>query len=235
MEKGRFHRLAILVGDEAVQRLSAARVLVFGTGGVGSWCVEGLVRSGIGHVTIVDPDVVALSNLNRQLMALDSTLGRPKVEVLRERMLDINPGVSVNAVRKRFSAETAEEFDLDSFDFVVDAIDSLKDKAELILRASASKAVFISSMGAALKMDPSKVRVAEFWQVRGCPLGAALRKRFRQRKTFPVKDFRCVYDEEVLPMKVEQDACDRVNGSAVPVTAIFGFTIAGLILGDIAR
>jgi len=232
MEKGSLDRLELLMGKEPMQRLQDCRVLVFGVGGVGSWCCESLVRSGIGHITIVDPDKVCVSNINRQLMASSATIGRPKVEAMRERLLEINPELDIVALQKVFCEENAEEFDLDSYDYIVDAIDSLKDKAALILRASASKAVFLSSMGAALKLDPTRVRVAEFWDVRGCPLGAALRKRFRQRKTLPAKSFLCVYDDEVLDMRGDQDPESRVNGSAVSVTAIFGFTIAGLILKD---
>lgn len=232
MESGFFDRIELLMGAGAMARLAAARVLVFGTGGVGSWCCEALVRSGIGHVTIVDPDVVCPSNVNRQLMATSSTVGRPKVEVMKERLLEINPSLDIAARQERFCEENAGDFDMDSYDYIVDAIDSLKDKAALILRACASRAIFISSMGAALKLDPTRVRVGKFWEVRGCPLGAALRKRFRQRKTLPAKDFLCVYDDEVLPMRGAREPESRTNGSVVSITAIFGFTIAGLILKD---
>jgi len=215
-----------------MDRLLSKKVIVFGSGGVGSWCIEGLLRSGITHITIVDPDKVAVSNVNRQLMATSLSVGQVKVEAMKERLMEINPDAHVDARCERFSAETAGDFDLDGYDYVIDCIDSLKDKIELILRATASKATFFSSMGAALKTDPTKVRVAGFWDVRGCPLGAMLRKRLRQAGTLPSKDFLCVYDEEVLDNKGDTME-DRVNGSMVHITAIFGFTLAGLVIKDI--
>ncbi len=230
-------RTALLIGEDNFERLSAVKVIIFGIGGVGSWCAEGLVRNGIGHLTIVDPDLVAESNVNRQLMATTKTVGRVKVDVLKERLMEINPGAEIIAIRQVFSKETAGEFDLDSYDFVIDCIDTLKDKAELILAASASKATFFSSMGAALKMDPTKVRVASFWEVRGCPLGAALRKKFRKSGILPEKDFLCVYDDEVLENKGSLSLSENepmngkavINGSLVHITAIFGFTLVGLV------
>lgn len=221
--------------------LGEVRVILFGVGGVGSWCAEGLVRSGLTHLTIVDADRVSLSNVNRQAMATTRTAGQVKVEALRERLLEINPEAQVEVLQAVYSEENHQQFNLDSYDYVVDAIDSLKDKASLILRASESRARFFSAMGAALKIDPTRVRVAEFWEVRGCPLGAALRKRFRKAGTLPAKPFLCVYDDEVLPnlgdatLQQNEGSFNKaaINGSLVPVTAIFGFTLAGLILQDI--
>lgn len=230
-------RCELLVGPEAMQRLAALRVAVFGIGGVGGWCAEALVRSGVGHLTLVDPDVVSPSNINRQVMAATSTLGMPKVEALRARLLDIRPEADIRAVQAAFTAETAADFHLESFDYIVDAIDSLKDKAALLLKASESPATLFSSMGAACKLDPTKVRVAEFLDVRGCPLGAALRKKMRRAKTLPAKPFLCVYDDEVLPNLGETDeTCSykaQMNGTMAPVTAIFGFTLSGLIIQDV--
>ena len=250
-----FSRTELLLGRDAMQRMAGLRVIVFGVGGVGSWCAEALVRSGVGHLTIVDPDLVAQSNVNRQAMATTKTIGRPKVEALRERLLEINPEAEIDARQEAYKAETADRFDLDSYDCVIDAVDSLSNKAELILNAARSSARFYSSMGAALKLDPTQVRVAEFWNVRGCPLGAALRKRFRKHGTLPAKPFHCVYDEEVLPMKggmpgqagkdvAGKDAAEsvavgmdagkaQINGSAITVTAVFGFTLAWLVIRDI--
>ena len=130
---GPFSRTALLMGDQAMQRLAAARVLLFGTGGVGSWCAEALIRSGVGHLTMVDPDEVDVSNINRQLPATAATVGRPKVEVLRERLLSINPAADITARQERFTAESAASFHLEAFDYVIDAIDSMADKMELIL------------------------------------------------------------------------------------------------------
>lgn len=181
-----------------MQALSEVRVILFGVGGVGSWCAEGLVRSGVKHLTIVDSDRVSITNVNRQLMATTKTVGQVKVEALKNHLLEINPDAEIEAIQAIYCEDTADRFDLDSYDYVVDAVDSLKDKALLILRATASKAKFYCSLGAALKTNPLKVQVAEFWDVRGCPLGAALRKKMKRAGTFPAHKFLCVYDDEVL-------------------------------------
>ena len=236
-----FNRTELLLGPDVMEALSQKRVIVFGVGGVGSWCVEGLVRSGISDITIVDSDVVGVTNVNRQLMATSSTVGRAKVEALKERLLEINPEARVEALHKAFNEETVGEFDFDSYDYVIDAVDSLKDKILLLLTASGSEAKLFSSMGAALKVDPTKVKVDKFWQVRGCPLGAAIRKKMRREKTFPSKDFLCVYGDEVLPNRGDpslqgKEADSRkavVNGTTAHVTAIFGMTLAGLVIKDI--
>ena len=232
----------LLLGEDVMGVIASKRVIVFGVGGVGSWCVECLVRSGIRRITIVDSDCVCLSNVNRQLMATTKTVGRPKVEALKERLLEINPECEVTAIQKIFTEERASEFCLDEYDYIVDAIDSLKDKAALILLACQTRAVLFSSMGAALKMDPTRIRVAEFWKVRGCPLGAALRKRMKRAKTIPAHKFQCVYSEELLENRgtdTGDDPCSfqkaQINGSMSHITAIFGFTIAGLVLDDIYR
>ena len=236
-----FNRAELLLGADVMERLSAVRVIVFGVGGVGSWCAEGLVRSGVTHLTLVDADSVAPSNINRQRMATVTTVGRSKVEVLKEMLLDINPEAMIETVHARFTEATAADFDLDSYDYVVDAIDSLKDKMSLILHAAASRATFFSSMGAACKIDPTKIRVASFWEVRGCPLGFLLRKKLRKAGTLPDKDFLCVYDEELLQNRGTETALpeelkfDKVshNGSLITVTAPFGFTLAGLVISDV--
>ncbi len=234
------NRTELLVGADVLARLGQVRVILFGCGGVGSWCAEGLVRSGIRHLTLVDPDRVSESNVNRQLMALPGTVGQIKVEALRERLLQIAPDAGIIPLQKSFNAETADSFGLEGYDYILDAIDSLKDKGELILRGTRTPAVFFSAMGAALKVDPTQVRVAEFWNVRGCPLGAALRKKFKQNHTWPGHKFRCVYDEEVLPnlgeeALVETDLFNKaqINGSLVHITAIFGMTLAGLVIQDV--
>lgn len=232
-----FSRVERLVGPDGLAKLGRSRVILFGVGGVGGWCAESLVRSGIGHLTIVDPDCVDESNINRQLPATSSTVGLPKVEVLRERLLDINPNCEVIALQKRYEAGVT--WGLEGYDIIIDAIDSLKDKAALILEASAAPGTFFSSMGAACKIDPTKVRVAEFFSVRGCPLGSALRKKLRQAKTLPAKPFLCVYDEEVLPnLGPEQDPGPGkaiANGTLAPITGIFGFTLCGLALQEILK
>ena len=233
-------RTELLLGADVLARLAEVRVLLFGCGGVGSWCAEGLVRSGVKQLTLVDADVVSGSNVNRQLMATPRTVGRVKVEALRERLLEIAPDAQITTLRKAFSAETAGDFAMEEYDYILDAIDSLKDKSELILRATHTPAVFFCSMGAACKVDPTQVRVAEFWNVRGCPLGAAIRKKYKQNHTWPGHKFRCVYDEEVLPNRggagvPETDLFNKaqINGSLAHITAIFGMTLAGLVIQDV--
>ena len=159
IEQGIFHRMQLLVGNEAMNSIAAKRVIIFGVGGVGSWCAESLIRSGIRHLTIVDSDRVCVTNINRQLMATTQTVGQVKVDVLRERLLSINPTAEITAQQRIFTAETAESFHIGQYDYVVDAIDSLKDKTLLILMATAADVKFFSSMGAALKMDASRIKV----------------------------------------------------------------------------
>ncbi len=261
IEKGIFKRTELLVGNDIMDVIASKRVIVFGVGGVGSWCAECLVRSGIRRITIVDSDRVCITNINRQLMATTKTVGHVKVEALKERLLEINPNVEVTALQKIYSAETADDFGLDGYDYIIDAIDSLKDKALLMLNACNTSAVFYSSMGAALKMDPTQIRVAEFWKVRGCPLGAALRKKFKHMKIRPAHKFKCVYSEEVLANRGQNQTCGtsacmcpkakvgpgdpslvnhewcsskaQINGTMAHITATFGFMIAGMVLNNI--
>lgn len=253
-----FQRAELLLGAEAMERISRARVIVFGVGGVGSWCVESLVRSGVRHITIVDSDRVSMTNVNRQLMATVHTVGQVKVEALKERLLTLNPEVEVDARQQVFTEETADSFHLDDYDYIIDAIDSLKDKVLLIERACRTHARFYSSMGAALKLDPTRIQVAEFWKVQGCPLARALRQRFKKLKRRPARKFPCVYSDELLENKGQpvpvaghrtdgdgtaapafpeggQDARKaQINGSLMHITAIFGLTLAGLALQDMA-
>lgn len=237
-----FNRTELLVGSETMERYRNTRVILFGVGGVGSWCAEGLIRSGIGHLTIIDADVVDITNINRQLMATTATIGQPKVEVLKQRLLEINPEADIVARNEMFSPENATDFDLDGYDYVIDAIDSLRCKLELILIATQKGRTFkfFSAMGAALKMDSTQVRVSEFWEVDGCPLAALLRRRMRQQKRFPGRKFRCVWSPEVIRGAATTTTDTglfhkaQTNGSMVHITAIMGFTIAGMVLNDIA-
>lgn len=228
-------RTRLLAGDDMLARMAETRVIVFGTGGVGSWCVEALARTGIGHITIVDSDTVAESNINRQLPALFTTIGRPKVEVLAERIRAINPDADVTALEARYTPENAESFALESYDYVIDAIDSLPDKADLILRctnpATAPRKAFFSSMGAARKMDIGKVQTAEFRKVEGCALARALRNRFRKTGVYPRRKFRCVYSPERLEHRYSDDS--GANGTFVHATAVFGLRLAELVIKDI--
>lgn len=260
IERGIFNRAQLLLGSDAMERLGSIKVIIFGVGGVGSWCAESLVRSGISHMTVVDSDRVCITNINRQLMATVKTVGQVKVEALKERLLTINPMAEIDARQQIFSEETADSFCLDSYDYIIDAIDSLKDKRLLIEMACNTKAVFFSSMGAALKMDPTRIKVAEFWKVEGCPLARALRQRFKRLKRKPARKFLCVYSDELLENKGHNASCGtekcmcpkakngpgdaallnhewcsskaQINGSLMHITAIFGMTIAGLVVKD---
>ncbi len=229
-------RTGLLYGAVAMTAIENKRVILFGVGGVGAWCAESLVRSGVMHLTIVDADCVDRSNLNRQLPSTVYTIGEVKVEVMRRRLLSINPHADIVAVRTFYDASTADRFDFNDYDYVIDAIDSLSSKALLIKLATSSSARLFSSMGAALKSDPLAVSVAEFWKVKGCPLARALRDRFKRSGDRPRRKFRCVYSPELLKnCGGEECMADgrRVNGTACHVTAIFGFTLAGLVINDI--
>ena len=229
-------RTELLLGKDTVKKISGQKVIIFGLGGVGSWAAEGLVRSGFEHITLVDADKISVTNLNRQLPALNSTIGEFKADVLKKRLSDINPKAEITAVNGIFTKETAESFHLDDFDVIIDAIDSLTDKAELILRACKTEAYFISSMGAALKLDPLKIQVSEFWKVSGCPLARALRQKFKRMKTFPAKKVQCVFSGELLENKEVDNNEElkfnkaKINGSMVHITAVFGFFIVGEVV-----
>lgn len=222
-----FDRAELLLGREAMERLARTRVILFGVGGVGSWCAEALIRTGVGSLTLIDPDLVAPSNVNRQLPATCTTIGRPKVEAMRSHLLEINPEADITALQTRYCADNADDFNFADFDFAVDAIDSVADKALLILRATACRDLtLVSSMGAARKIDPGRIQVKEFWQVKGCPLAAALRSRFKRSGQFPARKFKAVFSDEVLP----NGRPDGPNGSLVHITAIWGMTLASLVL-----
>ncbi|MDE6578320.1 MAG: ThiF family adenylyltransferase, partial [Muribaculaceae bacterium] len=216
-----------------------------------SWCAESLVRSGFFRLTIVDNDRVSVSNINRQLMATTLTVGELKTEALRRHLLSINPEATIETRNDIYCSQTADSFNLDDYDIIIDCIDSLTDKALLIENATRTKAHFYSSMGAALKLDPTRIKVAEFWKVQGCPLARALRTKFKKSKKFPSKKFLCVYSDELLEnkecskeeMSEKNDDSQlisygstrkaRINGSIHHITAIFGLTLAGLVIEDI--
>lgn len=239
-----FSRAELLLGEERMQRIAGARVIIFGVGGVGSWCAETLVRSGIHRLTMVDGDEVVVSNINRQLMATTATIGQPKVEVLRQRLALINPDAEITAICGRYNAETAESFRLEEYDYVIDAIDSVGDKALLINNVTRIKDVqLFSSMGAARKFDPMKIRIADFRKVTGDPLARVLRQKFKHLGQFPERKFLCVYSEEILPNESRAESQEsraerqetRVNGTVAHITAIFGHMLASLVLRDICQ
>ena len=241
--KTNFERTELLIGADAMRYMNAARVILLGVGGVGSWCAESLIRSGIYHLTLVDSDRVSPTNINRQLPATVRTVGQLKVDVLRERFMEINPDAEIEAVASAYNAETSDAFRLETYDYILDAIDSLEEKTHLIRTATHTDAVFFSSMGAALKMDPSRIHTAEFWKVQGCPLAAALRRKLKKGQ-LPEKKFVCVFSDEVLNNRdflpdratslPEGDAQRaRINGTLAHITAIFGFTLSSLVINDI--
>ena len=239
-----FSRSERLLGSEGMDRLRSVRAIVFGVGGVGSWVAEALVRTGVIHLTIVDSDNVAVSNINRQLPATTLTVGELKVEALKRHLLEVNPEAQITALPTIYSAETAASFELETYDYIVDCIDSLEHKVSLILHATSLSAKFYSSMGAALKLDPTRISVAEFWNVKGCPLAAALRRRIKKKGTFPKKKFKCVYSEELLENRTDIEVVAggtwdaqkaQINGSLMHITAIYGLTLAGLIIQDVAK
>ena len=218
-ERSIFERLDLLVGADAASALERTRVIVFGVGGVGGWCAESLVRSGVGHLTIVDSDRVCASNVNRQVMATTKTVGQVKVLAMKERLGAINPNAEIDAVERFYSAETSASFELDGYDYVIDAIDSLREKAHLINAVTRlERPVLFSSMGAARKMDPFRIR--------------------KSRKTgeFPAKKFTCVWSDESLPNAgAVAEGAVRANGTVAHVTAVFGFALASLVVGDVCR
>ena len=210
-----------------MKRLAGARVLVVGVGGVGSWCAEALVRTGVGHITLVDDDVVAESNVNRQCPATAATVGRPKVEAMAERLKAINPACEVEAVNTRYTSSSV--FCLKSFALIIDAIDSVDCKAELILGATEAGIPLVSSMGAALRLDPTKVKVTRFEKVEGDGLARALRQRFKKLGRFPAAKFSCAWSTEQAheDQTLKHSNTQTISkGSLMPVTATFGMCLA---------
>ena len=242
IEQDIFNRTKRLVGDKILESIFQKRVILFGVGGVGSWCAESLVRSGIQNLTIVDSDSVSITNVNRQLMATTKTVGQVKVDVLKNRLLEINPNANIVAIQDIYEAANTEKFQLDTFNYIIDAIDSLENKMQLLWHATRTEATVFSSMGAALKMDPTRIKVAEFWKVAGCPLARALRDKLKRKKMEFAKKVQCVYSDELLEnlggIPENDSAPDEFhkvayNGTMAHATAIFGFTIAGLVMNDI--
>lgn len=218
-----FERTIQLIGEAAFERLQQTRVILFGVGGVGGWCAEALVRTGIHHLTIVDFDTVSESNLNRQIVATKQNIGRSKVEEMRKRILSIIPDADITAIDCKYDESTAGEFNLGQYDYIIDAIDSVDCKMRLIYEATKTDAVLFSSMGAGRKTDPQQIRTAEFRKVEGCPLARALRTKMKKSGLLPQKKFQCVYSQEISGEK----------GTLAPVVGTFGMTIASLVIREI--
>lgn len=227
-----FVREISLIGEENFQKLQRARVAVFGIGGVGSYAAEALVRAGIGALTFVDGDAVAPSNLNRQIVALHSTLGRNKAEVMKERALDIAPECRVRAVAGFFGADRADEFDFSAYDYVADCIDSVKSKVLLICRARQAGVPVISCMGAGNKLDAGAFRVADIEKTRECPLAKIVRRELRAAGVTGVK---AVYSEEkpYVPQRFGVPEGERLIGSVSFVPSAAGLLLAGEIVKDL--
>ena len=230
-----FSRSRMFFGSDVFKELENSRVAIFGVGGVGGWCAESLVRTGIGHILLVDPDQVAPSNINRQIMADTKNIGALKVEVLKKRLLDINPYLDIEVRAERYCSENSSSFYLGQFDCIIDAIDSLDDKMDLILKATNEiRPAFFSSMGAAFRSDPLSVEKSEFWKVKSDALAKALRSRFRKQGIYPAKKFQCVYSTEVVEKRNFASSGEhRSYASLCHVTAVFGLVLASLAVNEI--
>ena len=245
-----FIRTRMLIGDEPLSRLAAAKVAVFGVGGVGGFCVEALARAGIGTLHLYDDDTVSESNLNRQLAALHSTIGRPKGEVLKERVQDINPACHVEAIRMFYLPENADAFDFTKYSYVVDAVDTVTAKIEIIMRAKACNVPVISCMGAGNKLDPTKFRVADIYKTNMCPLAKVMRREMKKRG---VKKLKVVYSEEksirpledmsiscrthcICPPDAARKCTERrdIPGSIAFVPSVAGLILAGEVIKDLS-
>jgi len=247
----RFSRTNMLLGDESMERLSRARVAVFGIGGVGGYVCEALVRSGIGHFDIIDNDTVSITNLNRQIIAVTDTVGRYKTDVMRERMLSINPDADIRVHTCFFLPENADEFDFSAYDYVADCVDTVTAKISLIMKAQDAGVPVISAMGAGNKLDASRFRVADIYDTQICPLARVMRRELKKRG---VKSLKVVYSDEP-PVKTvyenaenagNPDKCTGenrsgaetrpVSGRPVPASIAFTPAAAGLIMaGEIVK
>ena len=232
MEENQFERTALLLGKASVEKLAEKRVAVFGVGGVGGFVCEGLVRAGIGAIDIVDKDTVALSNINRQLIALHSTVGKNKVDVLEERLKDINKNLIIKKYKCFFLPETSETFDFREYDYVVDAIDTVTGKIELILKAKEAGVPIISAMGAGNKLDPTAFQVSDIYKTSVCPLARVMRRELKKRG---VEKLKVVYSKEE-PIKPQfEEGEEVVPGSVSFVPPALGLIIAGEIVKDLIR
>lgn len=243
-----FIRTRLLIGDEPLKKLAAAKIAVFGVGGVGGFCVEALARAGVGTLHLYDDDTVSESNLNRQLIALHSTIGRPKVEVMAQRVLDINPDCKVRAFPMFYLPENADQVDLSQYDYVIDAIDTVAAKLELAVRCTALHIPLISAMGSGNKLDPTSFTVTDISKTKGCPLARIMRKELRKRG---IDHLKVVYSEEepltpAQPPETEAPVTASETrpggpgrratpGSISYVPAAAGFVLAGAVLRDLGE
>ena len=226
-----FTRTELLLGTQAMHKLASARVAVFGVGGVGGYAVEALVRSGIGAIDVFDKDIVDASNMNRQLIATLNTMGRPKTDVIKERIHSINPACQVTAYQCFYMPENADEYDLSVYSYIVDAVDTVTAKLELAVRATAAGVPIISAMGAGNKLDPTAFRVADISKTSMCPLAKVMRRELRNRGIYHMK---VVYSEEP-PRKsgAYSESGKSIPGSVAFVPSVAGLIIAGEVIKDI--
>lgn len=218
-----FTRTIQLLSEDGFRALQNARVILFGVGGVGGWCAETLLRTGIGHLTLVDFDKVDTTNLNRQVVATHNNIGQSKVLEMQKRLLNIAPEADIQAIDQQYNADTADSFDLTQYDIVIDAIDMVECKALLLYRATQAGCKVYSSMGAGRKTDPQKIRTAEFWKVQGCPLARALRTKMKKANLLPAAKIQCVYSEEI----------SGDQGTLAPIVGVFGMTLASIVINTI--
>ncbi len=216
-------RTAALIGEEGIEKLRSARVAVFGIGGVGGYVAEALARSGVGHIDLIDADVVTETNINRQIIALNSTLGKPKAEVMRARILDINPEADVRAFNFFYSEETAKAIDLKNYNYIADAIDSVKSKLTLIKRAVSDGTKIVSAMGAGNKYDPERFRVTDISKTTNCPLARVIRRELRASGITRLN----VVASDEIPKRA---ATDTETGKTVPSSIIYCPAVAGLLM-----
>lgn len=224
-----FLRTEMLIGKDAVEKLKNSRVAVFGVGGVGGYVVEALSRAGVGNIDIIDNDTISVSNLNRQIIALNSTVGKNKVDVLKARLLDINPNLKVETYKCFFTRNT--EFDFSKYDYVVDAIDTVVGKLELIIRAKSANVPIICSMGTGNKMNPTMFEVADISKTSVCPLAKVIRQELKKRR---IKKVKVVYSKE-MPLKpiVSEDMDVETKGGRIaPASNSFCPAVAGLIIAS---
>ncbi len=229
-----FSRSELLISSEAILKLYGKRVAVFGIGGVGGYVCEMLARSGVGAIDLFDSDGVSLSNRNRQIIALESTTGKPKVEVMRERILDINPKASVTAYQVFYTPENAEDYDLTQYDYIADCIDTMSSKIDLIVRATGKNIPIISAMGAGNKLDPTKMQVADIYKTSVCPLARTLRYELRKRG---VKHLKCVYstEEPIKPNEVPKEYGRHIPASMAFCPSVMGIIMAREIVLDLTK
>jgi tRNA A37 threonylcarbamoyladenosine dehydratase len=224
-----FSRVKLLLGEEKLERLKNSSVAVFGIGGVGGFAVEALCRSGVGNIDIFDSDTVDESNLNRQIIATVNTVGKDKIEAMKDRLLSINPNLNVGGGKIFYLPENASEIDLSKYDYIIDAVDTVSAKIELIERANNLSIKIISSMGTGGKLHAERLKIAKIEETKGCPLARVMRRELKNRNIFGVK---VVYSEEDAAKSVGNTADKKADGKTAPPSMIFVPATAGLLLAE---